>query len=194
MQSIINQLLQLNNKEASIPLPNNLSTLPHILSDVSTADSILNIFINDGLTNEDDPPTVHHTQCSKFWGKWLAAIHKELEALKAKGVYEDVAKLPLNKKAIKCKWVLHIKRDKDSQISYFKAHLVAKGFTQVFGQDITLTFTPIACWDSIQTILCLATLHDYELQHINVKNAYLNVLLHEEIYMASPDGSSAPYW
>ena len=132
-QSIVNQLLQLDDEEASIPLPNDLSTLPHILSDISTADSILNVSINDGLTNKDDPPTVHHAQCSKFWGEWLAAIHKELEALKAKGVYKDITKLPPNKKAVQCKWVLHIKCDKDGQISRFKACLVAKGFTQVFG-------------------------------------------------------------
>jgi hypothetical protein len=56
-------------------------------------------------------------------------MHKELEALKAKEVYEDVDSLPSGHKAVKSKWVLHIKRDKEGQISHFKGCLVAKGFT-----------------------------------------------------------------
>ena len=56
-------------------------------------------------------------------------MHEELEALKAKYVYEEIEELPPRRKAMQCKWVLHIKQDKDGQISHFKGHLVAKGFT-----------------------------------------------------------------
>lgn len=70
--------------------------------------------------------------------------NEELESLKLKGVYEEMDTLPPGRKAIECKWVLHIKHDEDSSISRFKARLVAKGFTQIPGQDFMCTFAPIA--------------------------------------------------
>jgi hypothetical protein len=126
----------------------------------------------------------------------LAAINSELESLKAKGVYEEVHTLPLHRKPVQCKWVLHIKRDKDSTISRFKVRLVAKGFTQIPGQDFTFTFTPVACWDSIRSLLCIAAIKDYEVRQLDVKTAYLNGPLNEEIYMKAPDGFnfSSPFW
>ena len=121
-------------------------------------------------------------------------MHEELEALKAKGVYKLIPELPPGRKAVQCKWVLRIKRDQSSQISQFKGHLVAKGFTQIFRQDFTFTFAPVTRWDSIRSILYLATLHNFEFQHIDIKNAYLNAPLHKEIYMIAPDGSESKYW
>src|SRR5258708_8427135 len=97
-------------------------------------------------------------------------------------------------KVVQCKWVLHIKQDKDGQISHFKGHLVAKGFTQIPRQDYTFTFAPIAHWDSIRSILCIDTLNNLELRHINVKNAYLNAPLKEEIYMVMPEECGTRYW
>ena len=121
-------------------------------------------------------------------------IHKELEALKAKQVYKKVESLPPGCKAVRCKWVLHIKHDQNGQISCFKAQLVAKGFTQIFRQDFTFTFASVACWESIRTVLCIAMLNNYELQHIDVKNTYLNAPLQEEIYMITPEGCRTKYW
>ena len=121
-------------------------------------------------------------------------MHEELNALKAKYVYEEVKELPPRRKAVQCKWVLHIKWDKDGQISHFKGCLVAKGFTQIPRQDYTFTFAPVAHWDSICSILYIATLNDLELCHINIKNAYLNAPLKEEIYMDAPKECGARYW
>jgi Reverse transcriptase (RNA-dependent DNA polymerase) len=121
-------------------------------------------------------------------------MHDELESLKAKETYEPVNELSPRQKAVQCKWVLHIKRDKHNAISHFKARLVAKGFTQIPSQDFTYTFAPITCWDSIHAILAITALNDYELCQLDVKTAYLNGLLDEEIYMRAPPGSSTPYW
>ncbi len=159
-------------------------------AEVTLDEDIIHLATDD----EYDPPTVHHAQRSKHWGEWLTAMHEELEALKAKEVYKEVAQLPPGRKAVKSKWVLHIKWDKEGQISCFKGCLVAKGFTQVFGQDFTFTFTPVAHWESIRTILCIATLNNFELRHIDVKNAYLNAPLQEEIYMVVPKGCKSLYW
>jgi hypothetical protein len=123
-------------------------------------------------------------------------MHEELQSLKAKGVYEEIDDLPPGRKAVHCKWVLHVKRDKTGHISRFKARLVAKGFTQIPGQDFTFTFAPVARWDSIRSLLCIAALNDHELRQLDVKTAYLNGPLDEEIYMRTPEGFpfSSPYW
>jgi hypothetical protein len=91
--------------------------------------STINLMVDD----EQDSPTLWHTKQSKYWNKWLTTMHKELEALKAKSIYEEVKELPHGRQAIQCKWILHIKQDKDGQIFCFKGHLVTKGFTQIFG-------------------------------------------------------------
>jgi formate dehydrogenase maturation protein FdhE len=127
--SIVDQLLQLDDEEFAIPLSNGLSELPSILSCLIDADDELDINLNQSVANDQDPPSVRHAQWSKYWNEWLAAIHEELEALKAKEVYEEIDTLPHSRKAVQCKWVLHIKCDQHGQISRFKGHLVTKGFT-----------------------------------------------------------------
>ncbi len=66
------------------------------------------IYIANG-NNQHDPSMVHHPQHFKYWNRWLVTMHEELKALKAKEVYEKVDKLPPGRKAVQCKWVLHIK-------------------------------------------------------------------------------------
>jgi hypothetical protein len=192
--TIVDQLLQLDKDELAIPLPDSPASAPNIIPHILQANLLFNDYANNLMDDEHDPASMHHAQRSKYWSEWLAAMHEELEALKAKGVYTEVSQLPPSRKVVKSKWVLHIKRNKDSQISRFKGRLVAKGFTQIFGQDFTFTFAPVAHWESICSILCIAALHDFKLRHINVKNAYLNAPLEEEIYMVAPEGSQSPYW
>jgi hypothetical protein len=133
---IVNQLLAIDNDELTIPLPDGPNSAANIVSHIMAADLILDEANNINADN-DNPPTVRHAQRSKYWNEWLAAMHEELEALKAKGVYEEVDQIPPGRKPVQCKWVLCIKRDQNGQISHFKGQLVAKGFTQIFGQDFT---------------------------------------------------------
>lgn len=144
--------------------------------------------------NEKDPATVQEAESSTYWTYWLAAIYEELESLEQKGVYEEIDKLPPGRKAVGSKWVLHIKRNKDGLIARFKARLVAKGFTQIPGQDFLYTFAPVARWESMRTVLTLVREHDMELRQINVKTAYLNGPLEEEIYMRKPSIAGSGYW
>jgi hypothetical protein len=161
--SIIDQLLQLDDDKLLIPLSNGLSKLPQVLSSIIDADNSLDIFLNQSSNDKQDPATIRHAQRSKYWNEWLAAIHKELKVLKAKKVYEETNELPPGRKAVQCKWVLRIKQDQYGQISRFKGRLIANGFTQVFEQDFTFTFVPITHWESIRAVLCIATLNNFEL-------------------------------
>ena len=66
--------------------------------------------------------------------------------------------------------------------------MVAKGFTQIFGIDYDETFSPVAQFESLRLLLALAVLEDWEIHQMDVKSAFLNRLLDEEIYMEQPQG------
>jgi hypothetical protein len=70
----------------------------------------------------------------------------------------------------------------------YKARLVARGFSQVYGQDYFETYVLVACLASIQTLLALAAKYQLEIQQIDVKTAFLYGDLDEKIYMELPEG------
>jgi hypothetical protein len=86
------------------------------------------------------------------------------------------------------------KQDKNGHIAKYKAQLVAKGFSQIPGQDFTHTFAPVAKWDSLRIILALATKFDWELHHLDVKTVFLNAKLAEDIYLEKPEIVGKGYW
>jgi hypothetical protein len=141
-----------------------------------------------------DEPTIQEAMRSTLWPEWLAAIHQELASLKAMGVYEEIDSLPPGRKAVGSKWVLLIKRNENGEVTRHKARLVAQGCSQIPGQDFTHTFAPVARWDSIRLVLCLAAIHDWELRHIDIKTAFLNGTLKEDIYLRRPEILGPGYW
>ena len=144
-ENILLSILHSNNEELELECQTS-DFLRLIQSFIHTEVTFAGAALTDPIDdpNAKDPQTVHQAKSSIYWTYWLAAIHEELESLKAKGVYDEVKQLPPGRKAIESKWVLHIKRDHEGLISRFKARLVAKGFTQIPGQDFHYTFAPVA--------------------------------------------------
>ena len=71
----------------------------------------------------------------------------------------------------------------DGKVNVFKAQLVAKGFTQTHGVDYDETFSPVAMVKSIRILLAIASYYDYEIWQMDVKIAFLNGKLLEDVYM-----------
>ena len=69
----------------------------------------------------------------------------------------DLVTLPLGKSLVGCKWIYKIKTHFDGSIKCYKAHLVAKSFTQEYEIDYEETFAPVACISSVRALLAIAT-------------------------------------
>ena len=90
------------------------------------------------------------------------------------------------------KWIFKRKTDADGNVTVYKARLVAKGFSQVQGIDYDETFSPVAMLKSVRIMLAIAAYFDYEIWQMDVKTAFLNGFLKEELYMMQPEGFVDP--
>ncbi|CAI5717297.1 unnamed protein product [Hyaloperonospora brassicae] len=123
--------------------------------------------------------------------KWIEACDSEFESLCKNETWELVP-LPHGRKAISSKWVLKVKETVEGLIERYKARLVAKGFLKKYGVDFEEAFAPVAKFTSIRIILSIAARYKLVLHQMDVKTAFLNVLLEEEIYMKQPEGFVDP--
>ncbi|GJT73118.1 retrotransposon protein, putative, ty1-copia subclass [Tanacetum coccineum] len=103
-----------------------------------------------------------------------------------------LVELPLNARTVGSKWLFKKKTDMDGAIYVFKARLVAKGFTQTYGVDYEETFSPVADIRAIRILIAIAAYYDYEIWQMDVKTAFLNEHLSEEVYMKQPEGFVDP--
>ena len=80
----------------------------------------------------------------------------------------------------------------DGNVHTYKTRLVVKGFIQTHGIDCDETFSPVAILKSIRILLTIAAYYDYEIWKMDVKTAFLNGNLLEDVYMTQPEGFASP--
>jgi hypothetical protein len=93
-----------------------------------------------------------------------------------------------NQNVVGTKWVFRNKKDEHGVVTRNKARLVAKGYSQVEGLDFDETYAPIARLESIRILLAYATYHGFKLYQMDVKSAFLNGPIKEEVYVEKPPG------
>jgi hypothetical protein len=124
---------------------------------------------------------------------WEAAVNEELAALQAKRVFTE-ASLPEHATALPSKLVLDIKRDEKGNIDKYKARLVAKGFRQIAGRDYDEVFAPTAQQVTLKILLAVASAHDLHIDQVDVKTAFLNGDLKEDVYLRLPPELGGAIW
>ncbi|KAJ9539523.1 hypothetical protein OSB04_032256 [Centaurea solstitialis] len=119
--------------------------------------------------------------------KWKKAMNEEMEALQKNHTW-DLVTLPPRKKTVGCRWIYSIKLDSKGNVIRYKARLVAKGYTQKYRIDYGDTFAPVAKINTIRILISIAANRGWLLKQYDVKNAFLNGHLEEEVFMDPPPG------
>jgi hypothetical protein len=117
---------------------------------------------------------------------WVVAMQEELNNFTRNEVWHLVP-LP-NQNVVGTKWVFRNKQDEHGVVTRNKAWLVAKGYSQVEGLDFDETYAPVARLESIRILLAYATCYGFKLFQIDVKSAFLNGPIKEEVYVEQPPG------
>nr|KYP66838.1 Retrovirus-related Pol polyprotein from transposon TNT 1-94 [Cajanus cajan] len=119
--------------------------------------------------------------------EWRSAMEEELRSIEKNHTWEMV-ELPQNKTPIDVKWVFKIKLKPDGSVAKHKARLVAKGFMQREGIDYSEVFAPVARLETVRLIVALASWRNWKLWQLDVKSAFLNGPLDEDVFIVQPPG------
>ncbi|GJZ84552.1 retrovirus-related pol polyprotein from transposon TNT 1-94 [Tanacetum coccineum] len=122
---------------------------------------------------------------------WIEAMQEELHQFDRLKVWELVDK-PFGKMIIKLKWLWKNKKDEDQTVIRNKARLVAKGYAQEEGIDFEESFAPVARLEAVRIFVAYATHKSFPIYQMDVKTAFLNGPLKEEVYVAQPEGFVDP--
>ncbi|GJT52781.1 retrovirus-related pol polyprotein from transposon TNT 1-94 [Tanacetum coccineum] len=143
----------------------------------------LNVEVEEhSLGDLNEPANYKAAMLDQESNKWLDAMNAEMQSMKDNQVWRLVD-LPPDGKTVGSKWLFKKKTDMDGNVHTYKARLVAKGFTQTYRVDYEETFSPVADIRAIRILIAIAAFYDYEIWQMDVKTAFLNGYLDEDIYM-----------
>jgi hypothetical protein len=143
------------------------------------------------LGHAEEPTSFAEAMSSADRDKWELAAKDEMDSIQQAGTW-TLTPLPASRQAIGCRWVFKIKRKADGSVDRYKMRLVAKGFSQKPGIDYEETFAPVAKFATIRALLSMAAHYDLEIHQMDVRTAFLNGDLEQDIYMKQPEGFVMP--
>lgn len=116
---------------------------------------------------------------------WVNAMNDEMNSIHKNNTWELV-QLPKDKQVIGVKWIYKVKYHADGSVERHKERLVAKGFAQTLGVDYAETFALVARLDTVKIILSVAAQYKWPIFQMDVKSAFLNGYIDEEVYVEQP--------
>jgi hypothetical protein len=121
---------------------------------------------------------------------WYQAMNDEWQSMQQNGVLEltDLKDIPKGQKVIPGRWVFTKKFTAEGELDKHKARYVAQGFRQVEGVDYKETYAPTSHRTTLRAFLAEVANHDMELRQLDVKTAFLQSELAEEVYVQPPQG------
>lgn len=114
-------------------------------------------------------------------------MQEEWAAIQKNNTWELV-EAPTDQKIIGLKWIFKTKYRADGEIQKYKARIVAKGYSQEQGVDYDEVFSPVARIETVRMLLALAAHRRWKVYHLDVKSAFLNGDIHEDVYVEQPRG------
>jgi hypothetical protein len=117
---------------------------------------------------------------------WRDAMMEEYSSIMKNDIWEVVL-WPEGKSMIGSRWIYKIKHVADGKVDKFKARFVAKGFSQKEGIDFSETFAPVVRYSSIRAVISIAAKLGWQIHQMDVKTAFLNGVIEEEIYIEEPE-------
>ena len=137
--------------------------------------------------HEPEPKTWKQAMSSDKKDKWFAAGEDEIFGLRDKCTWDVVRPIP-NVKPIDSKWVFKVKYTPNGDVEKYKGRLVVRGDSQIAGLDYGEVFAPVAHNTICRMLLSMACACDFEIDLVDVCQAFLNAELQEEIYMRPAPG------
>eukprot|EP00253_Pinus_taeda_P024114 PITA_24114 len=132
----------------------------------------------------DDP--IHFEEAIKD-RKWIEAMDEEINAIERNKKW-DLVELPKGKEVIGVKWVYKTKSNVEGKIEIHKVRLVFKGYKQQYGRDYEETFALVARIETVRVVLSIAAQNKWKFYQMDVKLAFINGVLMEEVYIEQPLG------
>jgi len=163
------------------PLDN---VIGNINQGVSTRNVLRNTMNHMAFVSQIEPNCVSDAINDEHWS---LAMQEELNQFERNNVWELVPR-PNDHSVIGTKWVFKNKLDENGVITRNKARLVAKGYNQQEGIDFEETYAPVARLEAIRLLLAYASSMNFKLFQMDVKSAFLNGFIQEEVYVEQPPG------
>jgi hypothetical protein len=154
----------------------------------SSRSAHLSCFLNTLFVVLFEPRDVGHALSDL---SWVNVMHEELENFERNQVLTLVDP-PRDVNVIGTKWVFKNKQGEDGEVVRNKARLVAQGYSQVEGLDFGEIFTHVARLEAIRILLAFATFERFKLYQMDMKSAFLNGVIQEEVYVRQPPGFESP--
>ena len=118
---------------------------------------------------------------------WVDAMVEVYDSTVRNSAWDMVPRL-VGKSVVGSRWIYKVKQAADGSIEKYKARFVARGFSQIEGIDYEETFAPVTQYSSIRTILALLAQMGWHIHQMDVKTAFLNGIIEEEVYIEHPEG------